>query len=216
MNSSHSWSLYIHINKLNGKCYVGITSQEPKKRWLNGLGYAKHLHFGKAIEKYGWDNFEHIILCKNLSEKSAKELEIAIIAYLETQNPNKGYNITNGGDGVLGLKHTDESKIKMSNAKSGTNHPNFGTHLPESTKQKISEKLVGNKNAAGSVRSEETKSKMSASKYKPVAMYDGDTLIRIFDSAKSAGEYLGINRKNISLCCYNKRRHAGGFAWKFA
>ena len=215
MDSSRTWSLYIHKNKLNGKCYVGITSQDPEKRWLNGYGYEKHLHFGRAIAKYGWDNFEHIILYNNLSEQRAKELEVLLIKQMETQNSEKGYNMTNGGDGVCGLKHTDESRKKMSEAKSGANHPNFGLHISESTRNKISEKLVGNQNALGVVRSEETKQKMSRSKYKPVAMYDGDTLVRIFESAKSAGEYLRINRKNISLCCYNQRKHAGGFAWKF-
>lgn len=216
MKESHQWTLYIHKNKTNNKRYIGITSQQPEKRWLNGHGYAKHLPIGKAIEKYGWDGFEHIVIYNELSEKQAKEFEVLFIEHFDTTNPQKGYNLTIGGDGVRGFKASSETKLKMSLAKSGASHPNYGKHLDDDVKKKISSGLKGNKNAVGAIRSEETKLKISHSKYKPVAMYEGDTLIKVFDSAKEAGEIIGINRKNISLCCYGKRKHAGGYAWKFA
>ena len=32
--------VYKHENKINDKCYIGITCQsKPEKRWQNGLGY---------------------------------------------------------------------------------------------------------------------------------------------------------------------------------
>ena len=34
------WTVYMHVNKINGKKYVGITSQKPEERWKNnGIGY---------------------------------------------------------------------------------------------------------------------------------------------------------------------------------
>lgn len=52
--------VYQHINKQNGKRYIGITSQKtPQKRWKNGLGYMGQPLFYNAIVKYGWDGFTH-------------------------------------------------------------------------------------------------------------------------------------------------------------
>lgn len=84
--------LYIHINKINQKCYIGITKRDPKIRWgTNGNGYKQQPKFYNAIEKYGWDNFLHIILLDNLSEEEAIELESE---YIEKYNSiNNGYNI---------------------------------------------------------------------------------------------------------------------------
>lgn len=42
----------------NGKVYIGITKQNPSKRWLNGLGYKHSTYFFNAIVKYGWLNIE--------------------------------------------------------------------------------------------------------------------------------------------------------------
>ena len=33
------YKVYAHINKINGKRYIGITSKEPKSRWCHGRGY---------------------------------------------------------------------------------------------------------------------------------------------------------------------------------
>lgn len=128
--------------------------------------------------------------------------------------------MTRGGDGVGGFHHTDASKEKMSIAKAGANHPNYGTHLSEVTRSRISNRLRGLKHEsrAGVPLSIETRQKMSEAKRKPVAMFMDDmvSLITTFDSAKTAELVTGVNRKNISLCCLGQRKHAGGYAWKFA
>ena len=70
--------IYCHVNKINGKRYVGYTSytHNPNRRWRDGLGYLNGHHkiFASAILKYGWDNFEHIILENNII--TAKEAKI--------------------------------------------------------------------------------------------------------------------------------------------
>lgn len=209
---NNNWCLYIHTNIMNDKKYIGITSQQPEKRWLNGRGYEAHLPFGKAIRKYGWDGFYHDVMINNLTEQQAKIIERHLIQELHTQDRDYGYNMTAGGDGVCGYKHTNESRLKMSAAKAGKS---TGPRSEE-TCQKIAHGLVGNKNCLGVTRSCETREKMSAAKRKPVAMYDESKLLNIFPSAKDAEIMTGINRKNISMCCLNKRKHAGGYVWKFA
>lgn len=214
--NDHRWSVYVHTNKTNGKRYVGITSQRPEDRWLCGHGYDRRLKFGRAIEKYGWDGFNHEIMYEGLSEVEAKNMERALIREYLTQDDLYGYNMTSGGDGVSGFTHTDAAKQKMSMCKSGANHPNYNKHLDEETRSKIATRLTGNQNAVGAIRSEETRQRMSASKMKPVGMYVNGELVRLFESALDAQEETGVSRKNISSCCLGHRKSAGGYTWKFA
>ena len=94
-----SYSVYKHTNKSNGKVYIGITINEPLVRWgKNGCGYNKQF-FGKAIRKYGWDNFEHEILFENLSHEEANNREIELIQYYKSSDIKYGYNIASGGSG---------------------------------------------------------------------------------------------------------------------
>ncbi len=65
---SKTYTLYMHKNKTNGKVYIGITSQKPEHRWRNGNGY-RGMMFMNAIKKYGWDNFEHLILHEGLTRE---------------------------------------------------------------------------------------------------------------------------------------------------
>lgn len=218
MEYNGTWTLYCHRNKINNKRYFGITCQEPENRWLNGHGYARHLPIGRAIEKYGWDNFEHIIIFENLIESDAKKLEVLYIAMYETQSDEYGYNLTCGGDGVCGLEWSDESRRKMSIRMSGENHPNFGKHLSLETRQKISENNKGKHNhLKGIPISESHKQHISEAKNKAVSAYDDDgNLVFTFASARKAAATLGVNYKNISLCIHGERKRCGGYHWSFA
>lgn len=114
-----TWSVYIHISP-SSKYYIGITSMKPvKRRWANGKGYSKNIYFSRAINKYGWSNFKHIIYADNLSEKDAKNLEIELISKHKSNQKEFGYNITAGGDGVTGLKKTQYQidMIKLASSK---------------------------------------------------------------------------------------------------
>lgn len=93
-----SYKLYYHRNIINNKYYVGITSKKNViHRWgKDGNNYSTQI-FSRAIEKYGWDNFEHVILFDNLDEEEAKILEQQYILEFNSLIPN-GYNMTLGGE----------------------------------------------------------------------------------------------------------------------
>lgn len=168
------WCVYMHTNKINDKVYVGITNQKPEVRWCNGNGYRKNQPvFYRAIKKYGWDGFEHIIFAENLTESEANQMEMKLIALYKTnccryKNPEYGYNMTDGGDGHRGWIPTEENRINMSNAQKGKK-------LSEEHKRKISQSEKGKKLSEehkdkirqalkGRVFSEETRKKISESK----------------------------------------------------
>jgi len=131
----NNYTVYMHINKINNKKYIGITKQKPEGRWgVNGVKYKGSPHLYAAIQKYGWDNFKHIILYSYLSKENACKKEIELIAIFQTQNPNFGYNVMPGG-----------------------NSPS----MPQGVKNKISQAMKGNKNGLGKSCSEEKKRKIS-------------------------------------------------------
>lgn len=136
---SNCWKVYMHTSP-NGKRYIGITSKPVLKRWgYKGEGYKSNKYFWRAIQKYGWDNFQHDIISINLSEDLAKEIEILLIDKYKTTDTRFGYNLTLGGDGILGYHHSEETKQKIKNS-------NVGKHshkMSEESKTKISIALKG-------------------------------------------------------------------------
>jgi len=114
-----NYILYKHTFP-NGKIYFGITCQKVEVRWRkDGSGYKNNKLMWKAIKKYGWDNIKHEIIFENLSEQTANELEIKLIAEYKTQDTRFGYNIMPGGLVATGWHHTEESKKKMSASQLG-------------------------------------------------------------------------------------------------
>ena len=108
------WFVYKHINKINGKIYIGITREKkPENRWRNGLGYKHSSHLWSAIQKYGWNNFDHEVIASGLTEQEACCMEIDLIKKYKSNNNQFGYNIAEGGSAP---KWTEESKLKNSGA----------------------------------------------------------------------------------------------------
>lgn len=111
-----NYFVYKHTNLINNKVYIGITKQKPNRRWHNGLGYKNNKYFFSSIQKYGWKNFKHEILYKNLSFEEANIKEIELIEKYDSTNRNKGYNIHTGGDARKGQsmpKGYDSPKHKV-------------------------------------------------------------------------------------------------------
>lgn len=143
MKDNAKYVVYVHTNKINGKKYVGQSSNVVQRWRCGGKNYFSSAKFFNAIKKYGWDNFTHEILFQDLNKEAANNIEKQLIK--EYDSINNGYNIQEGGYTSL----TKESLDKMSKSlKQGyIDHPE--------RKKRISEKLTGRKN------SEETKRKKS-------------------------------------------------------
>ena len=106
-----SYIVYLHINKINRKIYVGITRyvDNPNRRWRNGNGYRRDSIIYKAINKYGWDNFNHIIFCKT-SKRTACLLERSLIKLYKKRKIS--YNIGLGGEGSESFSEETKEKLR--------------------------------------------------------------------------------------------------------
>lgn len=107
--------LYI-LESPSQKCYIGISSKTLEERWhvhnmrvREGRDHALQ----KAIRKYGAENFKKRVLVVANDWKYLCELEKKAIAIYNTRSPF-GYNLTAGGEGVVGTVISEESRRKMS------------------------------------------------------------------------------------------------------
>lgn len=206
------WRVYMHTNKINGKKYIGMTSLNTKIRWgLSGQGY-KTQYFKRAIDKYGWDNFEHEVLFNNLEEKVAKEKEIELIKKYKTKDRRFGYNLTDGGEGTLGFVVTEETKQKLRKSHLGQIAWNKGMK----GQYKSSEKFIKGQLARwqeedyivrqtiahmGNKQSEETKRKIRENNKKAKIVYqidmNGDIIKEWTSYAEICREFINSDGKQI-------------------
>ena len=97
-----SYTIYRHTLMLDcphkGWSYIGQTHfKNVKIRWNSGKNYKTSRRFYRAIQKYGWDSFEHTILETNIKTRAeANKLEKYYIKFYNTIE--NGYNISSGGD----------------------------------------------------------------------------------------------------------------------
>lgn len=215
----------MHRNIINEKRYIGITGRSVEQRWCNGNGYYGNTHFYSAIKKYGWDNFEHIILFSHLSEEEACALERKYIEQYKTADPDYGYNIALGGNGVgrcseetkrkiseshKGMTYSDETKRKISESRIGEKNWRYGKSLSDETKKKISEANRGKK------LSEEACKKIGFAHSIKTHQYDKDGIyIQSFNSAHEAERCLSIDADCIQHCCTGKHKTSGGYIWRY-
>lgn len=196
-----SYTVYKHISP-SGKVYIGIIKRKPEYRWNHGKNYREdQLLFHRAIKKYGWDNFTHIILYEGLTEKDAKNIEISLIKQYKALGIS--YNITDGGDGGRGLHgrrkpHTEAAKKKMSKSRkglmAGSKNPMYGRHETNPAYGKFG------KNHPAS---------------KPVGQYTTEgVFVKHWNCLSDVERELKIKVTHITACCNGRQKTAGGYIWK--
>ena len=107
--TNKGYKVYCHIvrKEISGydydKYYIGITNRvKVEDRWGENGKYYKRQIFYNAIQKYGWNNIEHRLLFDNISFEEACLIEQSLIKILDSKLGHKGYNNTDGGEGVRG------------------------------------------------------------------------------------------------------------------
>ena len=136
--------IYRIVNNVNGKCYVG-SAVNLNNRWRihkHNLKNKKHKnnHLQNAWNKYGEENFIFEILEYVYDKKDLIKIEQYYIDWLDSTNREFGYNICKVAGNVLGYKHTDKTKQKLSDigkTKFGINNSFYGEHHTKETKEKL-------------------------------------------------------------------------------
>ena len=148
-------TIYKATNKITGKSYIGFDSSWPNRKRKHKINAStgREGKFYDSIRKHGWNNFIWSIIYQ--SENKEHTLNVMEPYYIKEQDTfNRGYNMTEGGEGCFGAT---SNKIWIND---GVNHKRLEKDqlIPEGwskgrlkIKRKIgmsdeSKKIIGQKN----------------------------------------------------------------------
>ena len=225
--------VYITINKVNGKVYVGVHKTEDPNKFDGYLGcgvrvssYKSKLNtvFGRAVNKYGVNNFTRHVLASFSNEVDAYNME-SVIVNVDWVKSEKTYNTQLGG--TYG-ESNPRNKIKIyCYTLDGNFLGEYESITDASTKTKTNVKSI--RKCAEELYFRGGKYKWSFEKYQKleessvlpsktkVYQYDREgTFITMFESMLDAAA--SVNAKNtssISNCASGRRNEAHGYRWSY-
>ena len=239
--------IYKITNLVNNKIYIGSAKTHNTRRNQHfsalKLNYHSNPHLQNAVNKYGLENFTFEIL-EYCPEENLIKRETEIVHELDARNPNIGYNILDPTNNRLGLKHSEESKLKMKESALKYFRLNGSRKHSKETKQKMSEaakgktiseetrkkfydrmrgKNIGKDNPFyGKTHTKETIDKIKQTNgwiknYKKISKFDLDgNFIKTFNSLEEAKKSIGVTSNGgISEALNNFNRTCKGFKWKY-
>lgn len=215
------YTIYCHKNKINNMVYIGITKRPVKQRWQNGRGYCKQPKFYNAILKYGWDNFEHIILEENIptETEALKKESYYIKIYNSVEN---GYNIL---EDALNNPSYTVCYIPIYCIEKNT----YYKSITDATRQlgfpepgDIEKVIRGERNGchglhflkASEVNEENIKKdlKKRTGRFRKVYCIDNQI---IFESLEEAAKFCNRSSQSVMLNCQGKRKSCGGYHFQY-
>lgn len=198
--------IYKVTNLINGKIYIGQTTNPFEKRKWEHLNRAKlnwQQLLYKAIRKYGEDNFNWCIIDFAYNEDELDDKEKFWIKYYKTyigEESCNGYNMTIGGESNKGAKLSEETRRKQSEARKGEKNPMYGKTLSEEAKKRLREYFSGENSPVAKSVIQLTLNGKFVKKYPTVT-----------EGAKSVNGDLST----IISCCRGKKLSASNYIWMY-
>lgn len=168
--------IYKIKNTVNNKIYIGKTkASKVEKRWNQHRRFLRtnrhpNKHLQASWNKYGENSFvfEIVEVFESKAYYNLENVEKFWILVFESKNPQKGYNKTDGGEGIVGYKMPRDivERIAAKNRGRPSKAKGKPSNLSSETRKKISDRqktLVGEKNNFfGKKHSVETRQKMKS------------------------------------------------------
>lgn len=209
----NNFYVYFHKNKITNEIfYVG--------KGKNNRAYVKDNrgnHYNNYIKKFGEPSIE--IVKDGLTNEDALELEIFYIKKFGRKELNDGclVNSTDGGEfGVLGYKHTHQTKEKIRVSRVGKVGNNKGLKWKLKIDRtgikrgKYKQRIDKGKNFSDEIKEKFSEGKRNKSK--KVLQYDlNNNFIKEWRCAVDVIDELGI--KGLYNCLTNISNSSGGYKW---
>jgi group I intron endonuclease len=117
--SSGKYLAYKITNKLNGKCYIGVSAGRVEARWREHRRCAERGKRGTlycAMRKWGMAAFTFEVVACAASLADLHETERRLILQYNSRTTGHGYNRTSGGEGTPGRKMTPWNRMRLAAA----------------------------------------------------------------------------------------------------
>lgn len=184
------YCIYKIENKITSDFYIGYTRKVPfELRFIQHKinsqnGQSSHLY--RAIRKYGFESFSFEVL--EVGENDDFGLKISEPLYISWLSPK--YNMTCGGDGILGFKFTEDQNKRNSERQKGK--------IKKERTIEHNRKLAETK--IGVPRSEDCKRKISISKLGKSAYWNKNRVIT--EETRLKMSWVAKNRKKKNESSY--------------
>lgn len=227
--------IYLIVNVVNNKKYVGQTVQNIKDRfWSHCAKNSKCPKLRNAIQKYGKENFKIITLkvfaCSDF-ETLHKQLDYWETWYIEYYHSvEQGYNCSGGGQFVKS-PISEETRQKMSESMKNfwKSHPEVLERIagsrrgikrdPESTRKALETKAAKSeeeKRTTGRRISQSKMGKPNKNCWKPILQYDLEgNFIKEWPSVAAVQKALNTKSNHMANCANGRRKTAYGYVWKW-
>lgn len=234
-------SIYLFINKINNKKYVGQTYNKYSERWTQHKNAKDSFYFHTALKKYGWDNFDKYIIEQSEYFLNTEENKINImlwlderesyyIQYFKSNDNHFGYNLTNGGHNTISnsakiSKKVSGKQVKQydlegnlikiwSSIKEIYTTTNFKNDGIQACSKGLRESYKGYKWEIINIKKDLKFNPVTEAK--PVLQYDLDgNFIKEFASSQEVQKILGYNASLIRSCCRKEIFTSKNFIWIF-
>lgn len=185
--------VYRAINKVTGKYYIGFDSSWPKRKIAHKTKAktGSKTYFHSTIRKYGWESFEWEILKMD----ATLDDEILMIEHYKSNDKSFGYNLTVGGEGAKGYKHTDDARKKIRSASMGR-QPTLGYKHTAAAREKIKNASVSRQQTIWELRNLETSE------------------IVIVDRLKDFCKLHSLSYSNLIAVANGRRKHSRGYVYR--
>lgn len=208
--------IYKVTNKINGMSYIGQTVNDLDKRKREHirrvLNNKDNIYFHNALRKYGAENFDWDIIeeCDDIDELN--KLEVFYIGFYNTYF--EGYNLTRGGDGIVGYKHSEETCQKLSELGKGNKYALGCKHTKEACQKMSKPKTKNHKKKMSEARKGRFTGKNNPCA-KSIILIHSNGKEEQFDCIMDAERKYSLIASHLSAVAKGRRNHTKGYKCKY-
>lgn len=235
--------VYKIVNTITDDVYVGSALNFYKRKYYHLYDLKNKKHHSPILQN-SWNKYGCDVFCFVVIEEIDKNEDLIIREQYWMDELKPVFNVAKIAGSPLGVKHTLQSRVNMSNAqkgkslkerghkdkceccfcksKKGINHFFFGKKRSNEDKKKVSDGLKEYyKNGGINSRKNKklklsTKKKITKKLMIPISQYNRNgKFIKNWLGSTDAGKKLRINPANINQCCNGKIKTSGGYIWSF-